>query len=177
MKYYTERLPEKYAIKTDEGIAKKYKEAIDIFNKINDTEYNGSYFYYYFNNGCKVDCGDYIYEIETIYTPTEFIDLLTKPDSKTDFEKEVSKMRYSEGDVLINDDCEERVIAAKVGATYTLAHTDYSTATNNYTQQELDDYGYQPKSQEEKEPSKIKLTLEDVAKMYGTDVSNIEIVQ
>ena len=177
MKYYTERLPEKYAIKTNEGRADKYEEAIDIFNEINDTDYNGSYFIYYFNNGSNVDCTDSIYNFDSIiYTPKEFIDLLTKPDSKTDFEKEVSKMRYSEGDILVNDCGDEAIVAAKIGACYILSSINFSFAKMTYTQQELDKDNYELKSKGT-ETSKIKLTLEDVARMYGTDVSNIEIVQ
>lgn len=56
--------------------------------------------------------------------------------------KYLDNMKYCEGDIIINNEGDEKIILAKIGAVYVLSNIGKLSASAPYTQEELDDEGF-----------------------------------
>ena len=91
----------------------------------------------------------------------------------------VERFQYKVGDVLINSDGRQRLVLAVSGYACLLSQDhDYVNSgcwyTHWYTQYELDRNGWKLYT-ETPEPTKTKLTLQQIADKFGMSVDEIEI--
>jgi len=82
---------------------------------------------------------------------------------------------YEVGDIIVNEDGDTRKVLGICGETVIISNrSNYNIAADLYTVHEIKDTGYKFKEQEQEEEI-IELTLEDIAKLKGVDVSKIKI--
>ncbi len=80
---------------------------------------------------------------------------------------------YEVGDIIVNEDGDTRKVLGICGEVVIISNrSNYNIAADLYTVHEIKDTGYKFKDQEQEI---IELTLEDIAKLKGVDVSKIKI--